>query len=910
MASHYSQRYLILVKDKETVTQVKTSGAKSISNSGILLPDDCMSSTIAESLVFVEGQLQARNQTMIIMYQDLTDQLVLWYQKLGFAIIAIEGESTDGQIRVSNATIKFEELKELIPLSAGLCYAKGFDMKKALIYKYSHGEAQQYAGFMRDLIYHRVSNSFSKTDYVYGCGDRPHNILSSARKSLWLNGVNVEVGTPDLSYEGIARIGFMKANPNAVLRSNERLCLAAGLLNMLYKTKATGLIIIGEIIDCEDPIISGIFKMCKRVCLVNCSLKNIKLLEDFPIIIRHDGVGDVLDQFDSLRERISKALGVLVYDACVWFGKAATPLFAIKKKGNFKIIAAPSAAGKSTYVESTNKFPLRLDGDVLIEKYVGWPTQAYWWRDPILEEGQGKKIRAFFNTTTVIPDGATVYLNDPYIADALVVPDYRTHMGRMNAREGAGPDSRDLWNDRDRYISAHSVDFSVELEQAVQESNHLVNDQFLCRVFSRKLIESFSAKVFLVEDLIHTYELLPKDAVIMPLAYPPFANRVVITSTWNYELCEFDTQWYTDRLLNYRLVMGEKMVERYLLSVAITVADYTLYRPLNPDVCICLFSASNTFNSYLGGYAKLMNTYEHGIANFPMIKYIQRQFKTDGLKWSDGSHNDWAYNGNLLTILGRRIGARNVRFYTSKDFAVLCARLEDGSGQYSTKFPCNLSSEHAKRWGYLVWGFEKIGLKYKGIQTIVNSQTIYTKVQSTYIRDHFNITEKMLHKFRAAAFKFLYPSGTVIYDTRVSGMLDGKYISVAGHMVNIMLEQYVNGDIDIMRYMFTLSDNIRRSTQKNGFDEIQKLTELVLMAEDGSESHGHLWHNVTEYRTAILASIAIANKFNMKVDKLAVWLGVAFVNSFRQHLMRKDVEVTVSRKRAETHVLEPLIKHK
>jgi len=156
-------------------------------------------------------------------------------------------------------------------------------------------------------------------------------------------------------------------------------------------------------------------------------------------------------------------------------------------------------------------------------------------------------------------------------------------------------------------------------------------------------------------------------------------------------------------------------------------------------------------------------------------------------------------------------------------------------------------------------------------QTWWNSQTHLVRVISLPLRRIYSADDESLHLLRRAALKSLYPKSKTIVNPRVTGFVDGKWVAVSGHLMNLLVlsPMYL---IDFVRYFDTVEENVRmHSTHGKQVAILKYLVGEELLAENNTKDTIYrLWHSYLDFEVAVAAAIMMMSVLRLKIDARAL----------------------------------------
>jgi len=179
------------------------------------------------------------------------------------------------------------------------------------------------------------------------------------------------------------------------------------------------------------------------------------------------------------------------------------------------------------------------------------------------------------------------------------------------------------------------------------------------------------------------------------------------------------------------------------------------------------------------------------------------------------------------------------------------------SGMYAT----SRCSKHLRRYIFVVsrytWidGLIKQPMFVDDIQTWIQSQTQWARAVSVWIRHRLNLVQDDIYELRYRVVKLLDPKARKPDDEakRVTARLSsGKYVAVSGHLINLLLFAHV-GNIDVLRYLRTVEQNIRISSGMTIHKHHSVFLENRLLGEDNDKSTVRfLWHSYVDFYYAVM----------------------------------------------------------
>jgi len=295
-----------------------------------------------------------------------------------------------------------------------------------------------------------------------------------------------------------------------------------------------------------------------------------------------------------------------------------------------------------------------------------------------------------------------------------------------------------------------------------------------------------------------------------------------------------------DYLVCHSLLVGNYFMSFFNLTNRTILALFTLglnsekervYSLLENNQCIANFIGKNYFFHFdTTSYDRLNDV----VANFGYFDHVY-------------DINKMLYNLNLK---GHKYWG-----FTSRDFVTMSMYQfggllrRDAIGAPIT----NINSKQAAAWFVIVHNsFVHMDTWTQNWQ---NSQTNLVKMFTPMIRSIMELDDKSLHYWRQLAIIKRFPEATLYDDLRINAKVDGIYIAVAGHPLNMLIaSNFIN--IDMFRYTRTLVNNVR-AAEMNDFSFELDMLNYGLNSERPMVG---LWHNNIEYSLAV-------DTYNLMVEK-------------------------------------------
>jgi hypothetical protein len=160
--------------------------------------------------------------------------------------------------------------------------------------------------------------------------------------------------------------------------------------------------------------------------------------------------------------------------------------------------------------------------------------------------------------------------------------------------------------------------------------------------------------------------------------------------------------------------------------------------------------------------------------------------------------------------------------------------------------PSNLNSAISKL--YVIF------IKTKHVETVMdintqnflNAQTHLVKMITPILRKDRDLDNMSLHYWRLYAMMKKYPDSVVYDDVRVTGMIKGKLVAIAGHPLNILIASRWHA-VDCHRYWRTIRNNVEAWRSNDFSSEI----DMLRTGTNAEHARFGLWHNWLEYSLAV-----------------------------------------------------------
>jgi hypothetical protein len=204
-------------------------------------------------------------------------------------------------------------------------------------------------------------------------------------------------------------------------------------------------------------------------------------------------------------------------------------------------------------------------------------------------------------------------------------------------------------------------------------------------------------------------------------------------------------------------------------------------------------------------------------------KWVSESY-IDRLEWPDLTGNNFTVNTFIYAMMG-----------------------EDGR---KLRYGYDPSSKYTQ-----IWGVNTSVIKTGGDQDLINSQTHVVKFLTEGIRQTLRHNNSTLHAVRRYIIIML--GGIPIDSERVNGYVDGEFIAIAGHLINLLIAANF-GVIDFDRWLDTIRTNVYRKKKRIGFEEF-----------DANE----VWHSKIEWLLSgmtyqLIAAVMKLNPFKEEVTHI------------------------------------------
>jgi hypothetical protein len=357
----------------------------------------------------------------------------------------------------------------------------------------------------------------------------------------------------------------------------------------------------------------------------------------------------------------------------------------------------------------------------------------------------------------------------------------------------------------------------------------------------------------------------------------------------------FSRRWHECNMVSYpnkqfrqlrsiRKIVGEDVIKDGELSQLIDFGNYLTIFGI-PD-CIALYTLCN-FNNPRDAYLRVVASNDLLIFNLPNIHYTGYDRTELGPVWNH-IQRDWTYNPNVVIWILFRNDA-HYSWYVYRDFLAKRLLTGDGYGRYGVAdmshrgeriYPVNPNAREAWDWAWFVKE-DRDTIP----QSWLESQTIWVKMVSNKIKRTLNLSQDSVYHFRRYVCMMLYGAEfKPVKSNRITGLLRGKPISVAGHLVDILLACSL-GVIDIIRYWKTVMYHIKY---------VAKLPKDVELME--KHTQGVYWHSYDDWFSAIAVYLVMCKVLKIKVCYVEVLISASMLNkivklySVLKHVYSIDVK--------------------
>jgi hypothetical protein len=171
-----------------------------------------------------------------------------------------------------------------------------------------------------------------------------------------------------------------------------------------------------------------------------------------------------------------------------------------------------------------------------------------------------------------------------------------------------------------------------------------------------------------------------------------------------------------------------------------------------------------------------------------------------------------------------------------------------------------------------LWYIETNMLPWSEKQTMLSMQTHHVKYWTGIMREVWHHDNRTLHTVRSLAVQ--RQGGIPLNDGRINGILRGRPVTVAGHLVNLLLASHYT-PIDFGRWLATIRGNIKGYPAKALFEDVER---------------HELWHSMDEWLLAIDTYHMMAEAIGL-VPRNQDGLREAIREVFRGNEMRDGREV-------------------
>jgi hypothetical protein len=310
-----------------------------------------------------------------------------------------------------------------------------------------------------------------------------------------------------------------------------------------------------------------------------------------------------------------------------------------------------------------------------------------------------------------------------------------------------------------------------------------------------------------------------------------------------------------------------------ILTNSLRVADYTQSKLMNlnvmasytlglidPDHCFKLLSENRCV-------ANLMcKQYVH---NFSRLTYTEKRVLDKG-------YVDYYYDVNDI-LRKLRSGGSNYYGYRASDFMINTIYSKGGILLRDCLGipPINLSSRELDQWVVLV--HESYMTTDEYVQDWRETETLLVKIPGAIMRKKLKLDSLSLHYWRVWAMMRMYPDAIPVRDKRINGIMDGKKIAIAGHIINLLIMSEFCF-IDMYRHMLKIENNIN-SYIGNG-EGSEKMLQLHGWAAE--KYLPGLWHNYHEYYLAVMTYNLMCDKGLFKWQKTEVEIIMSFIRRWEK----------------------------
>jgi len=383
--------------------------------------------------------------------------------------------------------------------------------------------------------------------------------------------------------------------------------------------------------------------------------------------------------------------------------------------------------------------------------------------------------------------------------------------------------------------------------------------------------------------------------IIMPEAYSSNesteSRMLLFPVPMKTKLYYSDYMIWAKKIATYRRTNGSDSIEKFLMSTNYYVQNFTQFNLEQPTELIgdylpnlenMQIKATFSYSDSRNGKWDFVKPWEDIVITLPKIQVAVARGKFHDKFVKTSGYTDHGYDMATVSHLMRSVypvkDRHRVKVWNANDF-IIQQRFDIHGHAHNLRheiFPYNGSGLDAQLW-MVVEIRDRPSYQW---QLWWSNPTHLVKLITPRLREVFHLDDTSLHEVRRWALYVCFTTPgqkspvQLVKDEKITGAVNGKPVSVAGHWLNILLAA-TYGLCDHNHYFDLVYTNLK-SWQDKYWKELMNSPVIVEKSEKG------MWHSYNDYYVATACYYVYSKQYGTKWNPIIAYDALRALSRWRK----------------------------